>query len=109
MLRAFRGPGLLVALFVTLLSGLPAILARKRLPWLGGRLTESMAALVVVVMAGGLGGTLARPIISTGPRSNDELRIATINLHGGYSLYFNMELPGNGRQNCAFGAGGGVF
>src|SRR5258708_22267574 len=62
MLRAFRGLGLLVVLFATLLSGLPAILARKRLPWLGGRLTESMAALVVVVMGGGVAGSRGRAI-----------------------------------------------
>src|SRR5258708_7235792 len=60
LLRAFRGLGLVVVLFATLLSGLPAILARKRLPWRGGGdITESLAALVLVVMVGVFAASLA--------------------------------------------------
>jgi endonuclease/exonuclease/phosphatase family metal-dependent hydrolase len=45
-----------------------------------------------VVMAGVLAGSLARPIVANGPGSNEQLRIATLNLHGGYSLYFGYDL-----------------
>jgi endonuclease/exonuclease/phosphatase family metal-dependent hydrolase len=104
MLRAFRGLGLVVALFSVLLIGLPSILARKRLPWRGGPLTESVAGLVVVVMAGVLAATLARPVVALPPAANDVLRIATLNLHGGYSLYFGYDLTEIRDQIRAYGA-----
>lgn len=92
LLRAFRGLGWVVVLFATLLCGLPAILARKRLPWRGGRLIETLAALALVVGAGVLAASLAHPIVASQPATTDQLRIATLNLHGGYSLYFNSDL-----------------
>src|SRR5450432_120519 len=93
LLRAFRGMGLVVVLFATLLSGLPAILARKRLPWRGGGdITESLAALVLVVMVGVFAASLARPVVAEPSAAKDQLRIATLNLHGGYSLYFDSDL-----------------
>ncbi len=103
LLRAFRGLGLAVVLFATLLAGLPAILARKRLPWRGGRLGESLVGLAFVVMAGVLAGSLARPIVANGPGSNEQLRIATLNLHGGYSLYFSSDLDEIKQEVSAFG------
>jgi endonuclease/exonuclease/phosphatase family metal-dependent hydrolase len=81
-----------VVLFATLQCGLPAILARKRLPWRGGRLIETLAALALVVGAGVLAASLAHPIVASQPATTDQLRIATLNLHGGYSLYFNSDL-----------------
>jgi endonuclease/exonuclease/phosphatase family metal-dependent hydrolase len=90
-------------LFAALLSNLPAILTRKRLPWRGGRLSESLAGLVLVVMAGVLAGSLAQPIVVTAPASSDHLRIATLNMHGGYSLYFNSDLNDIKQQITAYG------
>ena len=92
MLRAFRDLGIVVALFAALLSGLPAILSRKRLPWRGGRLGESLAALAFVVMVGVFAASLAVPVVAVPPAANDQLRIATLNLHGGYSLYYGSDL-----------------
>ncbi len=91
-LRALRGLGLAVALISVLLVNLPPILARKRLPWRGGRFIESVMGLLVVVLAGVLAYTFARPTILIPPTNTDRLRIATLNLHGGYSLYFNYDL-----------------
>ncbi len=103
LLRNFRGLGLVVVLFATLLAGLPAILARKRLPWRGGKLSESLIALTFVVMGGVLAGSLARPIVASAPGSSEQLRIATLNLHGGYSLYFNSDLDEIRQQIQAYG------
>ncbi|MEP7289842.1 MAG: hypothetical protein ABI947_29175 [Chloroflexota bacterium] len=102
-LRAFRGLGLVVVLFATLLAGMPAILARKRLPWRGGRVTESLIALAFVIMAGVLAGSLSRPIIADDTGPTDQLRVATLNLYGGYSLYFDTNLPEIERQIRANG------
>jgi endonuclease/exonuclease/phosphatase family metal-dependent hydrolase len=104
MLRAFRGLGLVVVIFALLMAGLPSILARKRLPWRGGRVAESLLTLAFVVMVGVLAASLARPIVAEPPISNDRLRIATLNLHGGYSLYFSMDLPEIRRQLQQYGA-----
>ena len=104
VLRAMRGLGLAITLFAVLLSSLPAILARKRLPWLGGNLTESLAALAAVVGAGVLAASLASPTVVKPPDNPGTLRIATLNLHGGYSLYFATNYADtafNLRQNGA--------
>jgi endonuclease/exonuclease/phosphatase family metal-dependent hydrolase len=103
MLRAFRGLGWAVTLFATLLIGLPAILARKRLPWRGGRLTETLVALALVVMAGVFSGSLAQPVVANAPGTTEQLRIATLNLHGGYSLYFGSDLEEIKQQILAYG------
>lgn len=93
-LGALRGLGLAVALIAVLFTNLPVILARKRLPWRGGRFIESVMGVLVVVLAGMLAYTLARPTIVTPASNTERLRIATLNLHGGYSLYFNYDLVG---------------
>jgi endonuclease/exonuclease/phosphatase family metal-dependent hydrolase len=94
ILRSLRGLGLVIALFAVLLTGLPAILARKRLPWRGGRITETLLALIAVAAGGVLAYTLASPTVITpqtapaDPSKPLPFRVATLNLHGGYSLYF---------------------
>jgi endonuclease/exonuclease/phosphatase family metal-dependent hydrolase len=103
ILRAFRGMGLIVVLFATLLAGLPAILSRKRLPWHGGRLTESMIALAFVIAASVLAGSQSRPVVITPITNASQLRIGTLNLHGGYSLYFASDLPAIEQQVRAYG------
>jgi endonuclease/exonuclease/phosphatase family metal-dependent hydrolase len=92
-LRAFRGLGLAVALLAVLLACLPAILARKRLPWRGGRAIESLAAVALVVLCGVLAGSLVQPVVMATPANPDSLRVATLNLHGGFSPYFGYDLP----------------
>lgn len=92
-LRALRGLGLAVALISVLFTNLPVILARKRLPWRGGRFIESAMGLLVVVIAGALAYALARPTVVNASANTERVRIATLNLHGGYSLYFNSDLP----------------
>lgn len=92
-LRALRGVGLGVAILAILLVNLPAIVARKRLPFRNGRLAESLLILMLVLAAGGLSNYLARPVFVNAPSPGDSVRVATLNLHGGFSLYFNQDLP----------------
>ncbi|MBX3086462.1 MAG: hypothetical protein KF716_32805 [Anaerolineae bacterium] len=93
LLRAFRGLGIAVTLFALLLGCLPAVLARKRLPWKGGTFLATAAALVVTVMAGVLAYMFAQPVaVEHIVDKPNQLRIATVNLHGGYSLYYGMDL-----------------
>ena len=98
LLRAFRGLGLAVTLLAALLACLPAILARKRVPWRGGRVVESLAGLALVVLGGMLAGMLATPVVMRPPGDPASLRLATLNLHGGFSQYFGMDLPGIAEQ-----------
>lgn len=92
VLRAFRGSGLVVTIFASLLASFPAILARKRLPWRGGPFGFSLAALTLAVMAGVLAGSLAQPVVISPPAVPGQLRIATLNLNGGFGLYYSSDL-----------------
>lgn len=91
-LRSLRGLGLVVVLLSVLFVNLPVILARKRLAWRGGRFLESAAIFVFVILIGALAASLTTPLIITPPVRADRLRIVTLNLHGGYSLYFDSNL-----------------
>jgi endonuclease/exonuclease/phosphatase family metal-dependent hydrolase len=100
LLRAFRGLGIAIVLFALLLGCLPAILARKRLPWTPllrrtGAFVVTASALGVVVMAGVLAYVLAQPtvLVAATPTTQMQIRVATLNLHGGYSLYYGVDLP----------------
>lgn len=92
LLRSFRGLGIAIALLAVLLACLPAIVARKRLPWRGGSALVTITALAVVIAGGLLATTLATPVVQDPPQNPKLLRIATLNLHGGYSLYFGSDL-----------------
>lgn len=98
IVRLFRGQGMMVVLIACLLACLPAVLARKRLPWRGGPALDSLAAVALIVLAGLQAGALSRPVSMKPPESLDGLRVATLNLHGGYSLYFGSDLPGLAQQ-----------
>jgi endonuclease/exonuclease/phosphatase family metal-dependent hydrolase len=92
LVRGFRGLGLAVVIVAVLLVNLPAIVARKRLPFRGGRFAESGIILLSVALAGGVTYSFASPIFVQPPSRLDRLRIVTLNLHGGYSLYFDQNL-----------------
>ena len=90
-LRALRGLGLGLVLICALLINLPAIVARQRLPFRGGRYGMSLSTLLLVILAAGATFTLIRPVVIK-PEETDHARITTLNLHGGYSLYFDENL-----------------
>lgn len=92
MVRGFRGLGLGIVIVAVLLVNLPAIVARKRLPFRGGGFAESAFILFLVAVAGGVTYSFASPVFVQPPARSDRLRIVTLNLHGGYSLYFDQNL-----------------
>ncbi len=92
LLRGMRGLGLLVTAIAALLAGLPLITARKRIAWRGGKLAESLGGLAISVLGVALALTLPRPLVLQPPLDPSSLRVGTLNLHGGYSLYFGADL-----------------
>ncbi|NPV66773.1 MAG: hypothetical protein HPY64_06475 [Anaerolineae bacterium] len=92
LLRAMRGMGLGVILVGVALAAIPMMDARRRIPWQRAVLVETLA---------GLGGVFASAILVTlavlppaiaRTGNADRIRVATYNIHGGYSLYFDYNL-----------------
>ncbi len=61
-LRAFRGMGLALTLIAALLVSTPIILARKWIPWRGGRPINTLATLVLVLAVSFAGAAFAGKI-----------------------------------------------
>lgn len=91
-LRAFREMGLALALIAALLAAIPMILARRRIPWRGGRASYSFLSLLLIVAASAGGAAAAMGNGVRRPASADCLRVATFNIHGGYSQFFDPSL-----------------
>jgi len=95
LLRGFRGFGYAVILFAALLATLPMISAQRRIAWRGTASTLESALVAVVVIGAILGGTyLASPPLIVGLANPPSLRVATYNIHGGYSEFFEQNLEG---------------
>jgi endonuclease/exonuclease/phosphatase family metal-dependent hydrolase len=92
LLRAFRGGGIPLILFALLLMALPIILTRRRPPWKGAPLTVTMAALALVIAASALAYLYAQPVPLVVQSDSNKIRIGSLNLHGGYSLYYGSNL-----------------
>lgn len=92
VLRSFRGMGLTLALVAVLLLSLPIILARRRIPWRGGPALATLVTLVVVIAVSVAGAAIAAPEVIRRPFSADCFRVATYNIHGGYSQFFDPNL-----------------
>jgi len=67
-------------------------LARRRIPWRGGRPITTLTALALVVVVSLAGTSIASPEVVRRPPNVDCLRAATFNLHGGYSQFFDSNL-----------------
>lgn len=91
-LRAFRGMGLALVLIAALLAAIPMILARRRIPWRGGRATYTFLTLLLVVAISAGGAAAAAGEGVRRPVNPDCLRVATFNIHGGYSQFFDPNL-----------------
>ena len=92
LLRSFRNMGLGLALIAAFVLSIPMILARRRIPWRGGRPVATLSALALVVAISFAGASLASPEVVRRPLNVDCLRAATFNLHGGYSQFFDPNL-----------------
>lgn len=92
LLRAMRGAGFLVAILAAFAASLPHIAARKRLAWRGGAFGEWLAALALLIIGIGVAASLTRPIPLEPPADPTSLRVGSLNLRGGYGLYFGSDL-----------------
>ncbi len=92
LLRAFRDMGLGLALIAALMLSIPIILTRRGIAWSGGRTTYTFLGLVLVLLASFAGATAATGDVIRRPANPDCLRVATLNLHGGYTQYFDPNL-----------------
>jgi endonuclease/exonuclease/phosphatase family metal-dependent hydrolase len=92
LLRSFRDMGLGLALIAALFMSVPMILARRRIPWRGGRATYTFFGLLLVLAVSFGGATAAVDNIVRRPANADCLRVGTFNIHGGYSEFFDPNL-----------------
>jgi endonuclease/exonuclease/phosphatase family metal-dependent hydrolase len=92
VLRSFRGMGLGLALVAALLLSIPMILTRKWIPWRGGRTIHTLVMLALVLAVSFAGATTAAETPVRRPINPDCLRVATYNIHGGYSQFFDPNL-----------------
>ncbi len=92
VLRSFRNMGLGLSLIAALLLSIPMILARKRIPWRGGRGLYTFSGLLLVVAVSFAGVTAAAGTLVRRPANPDCLRVGTLNIHGGYSTFFSPNL-----------------
>ncbi len=93
LLRAMRGLGLAVMLVAAALAAIPLMDPQRRVPWQRGQpheawfgLLAAVTSAIVVILA-----TLPPDVMLT--TNADRVRVATYNIHGGYSLYFDYSLP----------------
>ncbi len=91
-LRAFRDMGLGLTLIAALVLSIPIILTRRGIAWSGGRSPYTFVGLLVVLGASFVGASATSGNVIRRPANPDCLRIATLNIHGGYSQYFNPNL-----------------
>ena len=92
VLRSFRDAGLGLVLIAVLLLSIPMILARRRIPWRGGPSLYTVGGLALVLGVSYFGAVVAVDNVVRRPADADCLRIATLNLHGGYSQFFDSNL-----------------
>ncbi|MBN1562340.1 MAG: hypothetical protein JXA10_00760 [Anaerolineae bacterium] len=91
-LRSFRNMGLGLALVAALILSIPMILARRRIPWRGGKGMYTFVGLALVLAVSFAGASVAVDNIVRRPSNPDCLRVATFNIHGGYSQFFDLNL-----------------
>lgn len=92
LLRSFRDMGLGLTLIAALVLSIPMILTRRGLAWSGGYTIYTFMGLALVIGASFAGAAAATGDVVRRPSTADCLRIATLNLHGGYSQYFDPNL-----------------
>lgn len=104
LLRGFRGLGLGVILLASFVSVLPMLRSSQPTAWQGGKWRETFAALLWIGALVGAGAYYARPIAVLPVLNVPSVRIATYNIHGGYSEFYHQDLEGIARSILASGA-----
>ncbi|MFN8373943.1 MAG: hypothetical protein U0694_13835 [Anaerolineae bacterium] len=98
LLRGFRGMGGLVLVFAVFVAAMPMVQTQRRIPWAVGRsFWRSVVTLFIVAAAATLAAFAARPPLVQGVRGVDTIRVASYNIHSGYSEFYNYDLEGIAR------------
>ncbi|RMF51580.1 MAG: hypothetical protein D6749_07335 [Chloroflexota bacterium] len=92
LLRGLRGLGLLVAVVAVIFAALPLIAARRRVAWRGGAFRQTLGGMALSALGVALALSLPRAFVLQPPLDSTSLRVGTLNLRGGYSLYFGSDL-----------------
>ncbi len=92
LLRGFRGLGLAVLLLGIFLAALPIIHTRQRIPWVGGPVTGSVGAALLVITLTAAVAYIVRPPVVNAVRDVDSIRVGTYNIHAGYNEFFHNDL-----------------
>ncbi len=104
LLRGFRGLGLIVLLLGVFLAALPMVQTRRRIPWPGGGMAQSFAAIVLIAAAAIGGALAARPPRVEGLTNPELVRVATYNVHAGYNEFWYYDLEAVARAVLESGA-----
>ena len=93
-LRGMRDMGLPLALLAVIFACMPMILERQIIPWRQGRVIETLLSLlfVLVIVVGSVSAAAPKPVRR--PLDANCLRVATLNIHGGFTQFFapNLDL-----------------
>jgi endonuclease/exonuclease/phosphatase family metal-dependent hydrolase len=104
LLRGFRGLGLGVILLATFLTLLPMLQTRRRIPWGGGSMTGNIFGLLIIAgAAAGITYAVQPPVVEA-VRNVDEIRVATYNIHSGFSEFYAYDLEAVARTIQQSGA-----
>lgn len=104
LLRGFRGLGLAVLILAVILASLPVVASRRSGAWSSGTTLQSVFGLLIVAAAALTGLFFARPPVITPVRDVSELRVATYNIHAGYSEFYHYDLEALARTIQESGA-----
>jgi exonuclease III len=92
ILRSMKGLGLQLFLFASLILCMPIILERRVIPWRGGRAIESWITIMLAA-AISLNGIQITPQTGIQELPNVNcLRVASLNIHSGFTLLFGQNL-----------------
>ena len=91
-LRGMRGVGLPLALLAVVFACMPMILERQIIPWREGRVIETLLSLLIVFVIVIWSVSAAAPQAVRRPLDPNCLRVATLNIHGGYTQFFAPNL-----------------
>ncbi len=104
LLRGFRGLGLAVLVLSVVLASLPVLASRRSAAWPGGTRLGTVFGGLVVAAAALMGLFFARPAVIVPVRDAAELRVATYNIHAGYSEFYHYDLEAIARTIQESGA-----
>ncbi len=100
LLRGFRGMGLGLILLAVFLGTLPMTQIRRRVPWTGGTLTQTIAGILLIIAVTVGAANASRPLVVEFVRDRPEdatrrlenLRLSSYNIHSGFNEFFHFDM-----------------